>query len=145
MSDQAEFVTPQQGSVAPLGAGRVPREHRMSKHITLLGVFHIVYHALGVVIGIGIFMLLSTVGGISGDPDAMVVLPIIGTFVGGFILFLSAPGVIAGIWLIRRRGWARVLAMIVGGLGIVDIPLGTALGAYTFWVLMQDDCIELFD
>ncbi len=35
--------------------------------------------------------------------------------------------------------------MIVGGLGLMDIPLGTALGAYTFWVLMQDDTVELFD
>ncbi len=35
--------------------------------------------------------------------------------------------------------------MIVGGLGLMDVPLGTLLGVYTFWVLVQDDCVELFD
>ena len=117
----------------------------MNKHITLLGVFHIVYHALGLFVGLGIFALLSMIGCASGDPEAAVILPIVGTFVAVLLIGLSAPGVIAGIWLLRRRGWARILAMIVGGLGLMDIPLGTALGAYTFWVLMQDDSVELFD
>jgi len=145
MTEQTNPHAPGQGGAAPERGRRVPAEHRMSKHITLLGVFHIVYHALGLFIGVGIFALLSTIGCISGDPDAAVVLPIVGTFIAVLLIGLSAPGVIAGIWLLRRRGWARILAMIVGGLGLVDIPVGTALGAYTFWVLMQDDTLELFD
>ena len=32
--------------------------------------------------------------------------------------------------------------LTTGALGLVDIPLGTALGVYTFWVLIQDDAIE---
>jgi hypothetical protein len=145
MTEQTGTSAGPQESAAPAGRRPVPAGQRMGKHITLLGVFHIVYHALGLIVGIGIFALLSSIGCASGDPDAAVILPIIGSFIGGLFILLSAPGVIAGIWLIQRRGWARVLTMIVGGLGLLDIPLGTALGVYTFWVLMQDDCVELFD
>ena len=145
MTEQTNPSAPRQGVAAPAGGTRRPAEHRMSKHITLLGVFYIVYHALGLLVGLGIFALLSMIGCVSGDPDVAVILPIVGTFIAVLLIGLSAPGVIAGIWLLRRRGWARILAMIVGGLGLMDIPVGTALGAYTFWVLMQDDCVELFD
>ena len=145
MTEQTNQSAVPQGGAAPVGRARGPVEHRMSKHITLLGVFFIVYHALGLFVGLGIFALLSTIGCISGDPDAAVVLPIVGTFIAVLLIGLSAPGVIAGIWLLRRRGWARILTMIVGGLGLMDVPLGTLLGVYTFWVLVQDDCVELFD
>lgn len=144
MADMTGGPAPGHGSGASTAVVRVPAEHRMSKHITLLGVFHIVYHALGLIVGLGIFALFSTIGCISGDPDAALILPIVGTFLAVLLIALSAPGVIAGIWLLRRRGWARILALVVGGLGLIDIPVGTALGAYTFWVLMQDDCVELF-
>ncbi len=145
MTEQTNLSAQQLGGAAPVGTKRVPVEHRMSKHITLLGVFYIVYHSLGLFVGLGLFALLSTIGCVSGDPEAAVILPIIGTFFAVLLLALSAPGVIAGIWLLRRRGWARILTMIVGGLGLLDVPLGTLLGVYTFWVLMQDDCVELFE
>ncbi len=144
MTERTNPTAFEQGGAASAGRTRAPAEHRMSKHITLLGVFHIVYHSIGLFVGLGIFALFSTIGCVSGDPDAAVILPIVGTFIAVLLIGLAAPGVIAGIWLLRRRGWARILTMIVGGLGLMDIPVGTALGVYTFWVLMQDDCVELF-
>jgi len=116
----------------------------MEKHITLLGVLHIVYHAIGAAVGVAIFALLSTIACIADDPDAAIVLTIVGTSIAVFLLLLTLPGIIAGIGIIRRRSWARILGMVVGGLGLIDIPLGTALGVYTFWVLMHDDCMKLF-
>ena len=55
---------------------------------------------------------------------------------------LAIPGIIAGIGLVQRRPWARVLALVVGAIGLLDIPVGTALGIYTFWVLMRDEAID---
>lgn len=116
----------------------------MEKHITLLGIFHIVYHAIGALVGIGIFALLTTIAAVADDPDAAVILPIVGTSIAAFFLVLTAPGIIGGIGLLKRRGWARILTLIVGGLGLIDISLGTALGVYTFWALMDDDAVKLF-
>jgi len=32
--------------------------------------------------------------------------------------------------------WARMLAIVFGCFSLLDIPLGTALGIYTLWVLL---------
>lgn len=117
----------------------------MDKHVTLLGVLFIAYHALGLIIGFVIMAFLSTIGCLSGDPVAVTVLSTIGIGVGMFLIVLSIPGVVAGIWLLHRRPWARILAMIVGAFDLIDIPLGTALGIYSFWVLLHDDTIRIFE
>jgi hypothetical protein len=115
---------------------------RIEKHITLVAVFHIVYHALGFLVGLTVFAVLSLIGRLTHDPVAATILRWIGTFSGTFFIVLSVPGVVAGFWLLRRREWARILTLIVGALGLIDIPLGTALGVYTFWVLIQDEAVE---
>ncbi len=116
----------------------------MEKHVTLVGVLHIVYHALGVVWAFVIFGLLGVVGRVSGDPDAAVILGVVGAVVATMLIVLSVPGIIGGIGLLRNRGWGRIVAMVVGILGLIDVPFGTALGVYTLWVLMHDDAIPLF-
>ncbi|MGA7156036.1 MAG: hypothetical protein WBY53_04275 [Acidobacteriaceae bacterium] len=43
--------------------------------------------------------------------------------------------VLTGYALLTRQPWGRVLGIIFGILALVHIPLGTALGIYTLWVL----------
>jgi hypothetical protein len=112
------------------------------KHLTLVGVFHIVYHALGFVLGIGIISLFSALGAITRDPQANAILATIGGVVGTIMIVVAIPGVIGGIGLLRRQPWARILALIIGAVDLLDIPLGTALGIYTFWVLMRDEVVD---
>ena len=114
----------------------------IEKHITLVGVFHIVYHSLAVLFGLFLFGLMAFVGGLVDDPVATRVLWLVGTFFATFLTVLSVPGIIGGVWLLKRREWARILTLIVGALGLIDIPLGTALGVYTLWVLIQDDAVR---
>jgi hypothetical protein len=115
---------------------------RIEKHITLVGVFHIVYHALALLFGLLIVGILGFVGTLVYDPVGTRVLWLVGTFVATFLIVLSVPGIIGGIWLLKRREWARILTLIVGALGLIDIPLGTALGVYTLWALIQDEAVE---
>ena len=116
----------------------------MEKHITLLGVFHIVYHALGFVIGILIISLLTWVGHFVGEPEVASILAVVASVIGFFLIILAIPGIIAGIGLLTKRPWARILALVVGIIDLLDIPVGTALGVYTLWVLMSDESIPLF-
>ncbi|MEA3409752.1 MAG: hypothetical protein U9Q95_05340, partial [Candidatus Eisenbacteria bacterium] len=109
------------------------------------GVLFIAYHILGLVVGFVIMGVLSSVGCLTGDPTAMTILTAIGVGIGTFLIVLSVPGIIAGIALLMRRRWARILALIVGAFDLIDIPFGTALGIYSFWVLLHDDTIRVFD
>ena len=117
----------------------------MEKHVTLLGALFIAYHILGLIAGFVIMGLLSSIGCLSGDPQAMAILSTIGVAIGSFLILLSIPGLIAGIFLLKRAPWARIMALIVGALDLIDIPFGTALGVYCFWVLLNDGTIEVFE
>lgn len=48
----------------------------------------------------------------------------------------SAAGMAAGIGLLTRQSWARLLTIMLGFVSLIDMPLGTALGIYTLWVLL---------
>lgn len=42
---------------------------------------------------------------------------------------------VAGIALLRRASWGRVMAIVMAVLALIHPLLGTALGIYTLWVL----------
>jgi hypothetical protein len=58
------------------------------------------------------------------------------TFVGGLVLIKAAAGFISGWGLLQREPWARAATLIVGFISLFNVPLGTALGIYTLWVLL---------
>jgi hypothetical protein len=116
----------------------------MHKHVTAVAALHIGFSIFGLLIGLVVFFVLGTVAAFADDPDAMVVLPLIATVVGGGMMLLSLPGIIGGIGLLKHKNWARILILIVSVFDILNIPLGTALAVYTFWVLLQDETVRLF-
>lgn len=118
--------------------------NHMEKHVTLVAVINIVFGAIGVLVGLFLFVVIVCGGLISGDPHAMTVTGIVGTTLCGFFLLISVPEVIGGIGLLKRRGWARILVLIIGILDLVNIPIGTAIGIYTIWVLLNEKTSQLF-
>lgn len=130
----------------------------MEQHVTVVGVLRIGFGALGI-LGAIILLLIaaivfaSTVGPgiISGDEEALRILTAIGSGVGlflcGIALFvalLSVPGIIGGIGLLRLKPWARYLVLILAVFDLFNIPIGTAVGVYSIWVLVHDDTAQLF-
>src|SRR4029077_21224156 len=55
------------------------------------------------------------------------------------ILVKAALGLAAGAGLLQRAPWARILALVVGFIALLNLPFGTALGIYTIWVLLAGD------
>ena len=117
----------------------------MEKHITLVGILHIVYSSLGLVIAIALFVIITGAGIISGDDTAMMVTGIVGVVLFLFLLIVSIPGLIGGIGLLKRWPWSRILMIVIGALNLFSVPLGTALGIYTLWVLMNREAIEIMN
>ena len=114
-------------------------------HVKILGILHIARGAVVLLVGIAGFVVLTGIGAISGDSTAFGVLGLIGTIILAFMGLLAVPSVIAGIGLLMRKEWGRILALVVGILSLIDIPLGTALGAYTIWVLMDAEGRQVFE
>lgn len=126
---------------------------QMEKHIQVLGILHIVYSAFGILIGVFVLILFAGIGVFVGSiPDVPppasegvpAILTVIGLVVASLVFLFSVPGIIGGIGLLKRQEWGRILALIVGFFDLLHIPLGTALGVYTIWVLMNDETIRFF-
>jgi len=113
-------------------------------HVPIIGWLSIVSSGLLLVIGVGGFFLLSSIGVISGDRQAALILGIIGTWGGLFFVALALPGFAAGYGLLKRKEWGRILAIVVAFVHLINFPLGTLLGVYTLWVLLQTSAGEYF-
>jgi hypothetical protein len=54
-----------------------------------------------------------------------------------FVIVKSCAGILAGYGLLQCFSWARMLAIVMGFLDVLHMPLGTALGIYTIWTLLS--------
>jgi hypothetical protein len=116
----------------------------LQQHVTILGWLYVVGHAIFLALGAFVFLLLIGLAPVTGEPEPMWILPLVGTTVGLLMAALGLPGVLAGYGLLTRKSWARILALIVGILGLVNVPVGTAIGLYTLWVLTQPVATDYF-
>ncbi len=116
----------------------------MEKHVTFVGALRIGLGLLGILAAM--IVVVAVVGGglISGDREAIRITAIVGPVVAFFLVLLSVPGIIGGIGLLKWKPWARFLVLILAVLDLFNIPIGTALGIYTIWVLMRDETVQLF-
>lgn len=119
---------------------------QIEQHIPILGGIHLVGGAFFIAIGLFMFLLLSGIGvAVAGeDPVAPRILIIVGTAVGTLLVVLGLPGIAAGYGLLKRRPWARGLAIVVGILNLFNVPIGTIIGVYTLLVLAQTDATDYF-
>jgi len=115
------------------------------QHVTVVAALNIGLGALGLVLGIIAFVVLAGIGLLSGDPDAMPILTFIAVIAAGFFLITSVPDIIGGIGLVKRQSWARILVLILSVLKLINIPLGTIVGVYSIWVLVQDEAVQMLD
>ena len=116
----------------------------MDKHLTIVAALHIGLSILCIFIGVIVFFVLVVSGIVSQDEEAMWILSIIGVAVGFFLIIISIPSIIGGIGLLKRKNWARILILIVSAIDLLNVPLGTALGVYSIWVLIQDETVKMF-
>src|SRR6478609_7373075 len=116
----------------------------MRDHVRILGWCFIVYSAIIVLVGLGIGSVVLFGGAIFGDHEAMFITGAVGAAIACFLMIIALPGLLAGIGLLKMQPWARIVAIIVGVLHILSFPLGTALGVYTLWVLLNVETEALF-
>jgi hypothetical protein len=122
----------------------------MIGHIKILGWIHVVFGALGLMAAFVIFTVFGGIAGmigIAGDSDSRVAAPIL-VLIGGIVLMiiavLSIPGLIGGIGLLNFKPWARILMIVLSALHILNVPIGTLLGVYGLWALLNPEAEALF-
>ena len=116
------------------------QRNRVQEHVRLLAILWMAYSALTVVGGIVLIVISNTLFGRfsqAGPPPEVTswLRPFL-TVIGYLILSKAAASLIAGLGLLQREPWGRTLTLVVGFISLFNIPIGTALGVYTLWVLL---------
>ena len=113
-------------------------------HISVVGWLQILNSAINLLVAAFIVAVLVGIGSITNDPTANAILATTGWLTGGFLAALALPGLIAGIGLLNRSSWSRVMAIVIAIFQLALFPIGTILGAYTLFVLLQRSAEEAF-
>ncbi len=122
----------------------------MAIHVKIIAVLFLVAGTLMLVGGLfsSLFAgLLASVVGASGEEGAGFAAAVLG--LGGIALMValvlfSIPSFICAWGLLRLRGWARVLAIILGAISLLKFPLGTLFGVYVLVVMFRKDTEAIF-
>ena len=117
----------------------------LTQHIGRLGVLWIAFSVwrligAGAIFAFGHFLI----GRVLRFHGPAHLVPAIVSAVGIFLLAGALAGLAAGWGLLERETWARPLALVLAVLALLDLPFGTALGAYTLWVLLPEDAAEQY-
>jgi hypothetical protein len=118
----------------------------MKQHVSFVGAIHIGFGILGLLGALTIFIIFNFAGNfVETEPFANEILSFLGGTISLIIMFFASLGIIGGIGLFSYKPWARILVMIVSAVNCLNIPIGTAKGVYSIWVLMQKETMDLFD
>jgi hypothetical protein len=113
----------------------------VEKHLNVLAYLHIIYSLFGLVAAVVVLMFMSGLGLIptlsNGSVAPLAVLMILATVIAFLMILRLLPGLIGGLGLLKRKQWSRILLIVVAILDLFAVPLGTALGIYTLWVLFN--------
>ena len=125
-----------------------PRRSRLQEHLRLLGILWFAFSALEVLGGFILFIVANTLFVHLSDgaaPSTANFLRPLLSLVAAFVFLKGAAGFLAGYGLLQRMSWARPLALVLAFLALIHVPLGTALGVYTLWVLLPAQSEEEYE
>ena len=117
-------------------------------HVKVLAILYLVFAGLSVLCGLGILLLTGAVSGIVGaGGDTEFMIPFIrlgGTAAATFCFVWAIPGFVVGAGLLKHRGWARILGIVLSALSLMHVPFGPAPGVSGLWILFNRDTERLF-
>jgi len=117
----------------------------MEKHINLVGILWITYGALNFLMALFFFFLFFGLSFIPNiEIEVSIVFRVLAISIFITMLIFSIPDIIGGIWLMKRKEWARILILIFAFLNILAFPIGTALSIYTLVILFNNEVAQLF-
>lgn len=123
----------------------------MHKHINLLGVLYLVWGSLGVLLGLAMFLLAAGAAVMAGSPlreGTELAASVTAVSLAVFGVLLLAGGAVnawVGSGVRRHRASARLMGLLLALLNLFLFPFGTALGLYSFWVLLNNEGRRVFE
>lgn len=116
----------------------------MDTHIKVVGLINIIFGFLGLMAAGIVFIAVAGGGLLSGDSEAIMITSIVATSISSVIAIFSIPEIIAGWGILKMKSWGRILGIVIAILDLLAFPIGTAIGIYSLWVLMNEETEHIF-
>ncbi len=117
---------------------------KSTEHITLVAVLHIAWSLLLLVAGCVVFVLSGAGGLLAGEDELAYVAVAVATLATTLLFITAAAGLVGAYGLLKRRSWGRFTLMVLSAVWLIKIPVGTAMGIYSFYVLTRVEIVEEF-
>lgn len=124
----------------------------MQTHVKVLGVVYLAVGACMLLMAGFLALTMGSVAGIVGataEPqDAAIAVPILGIAGTALVTMLgifSLPSLVTGYGLLYFKPWARIVGIVLSAVSLINIPIGTVVGAYGLWVLLNKETERLFN
>lgn len=123
----------------------------MQTHVKVLGVVYLAVGACMLLAAVFLALTMGSVAGIVGataEPqDAAIAIPVLGlagTALVSMLGLFALPSLITGYGLLYYKPWSRIVGIVLSAVSLINIPLGTVVGAYGLWVLLNKETERLF-
>ena len=125
----------------------------MSRHVAFLSRLFLVWSAFNAIIAVAVFAFAVAAASLaltsgSERPGTEVAAGITAatlTVLAMAALIWAAVHYICATGLRQQRAAARILGLVLGLFNLPLVPLGTMLGVYALWVLLQEETRRLFE
>ncbi|MDQ8200903.1 hypothetical protein QEH56_22240 [Pelagicoccus enzymogenes] len=127
--------------------------------LRLLGIFHLVLAGLsliGLLFMLAHYLIMNTVmsnpemwtkadtnNNLPPPEEFFALFKWFYLFFGGAIVAGGVGNLLSGIFIKKRKN--RTFSLVVGALNVLQFPFGTALGIFTFILLLRDSVRELYE
>jgi hypothetical protein len=115
----------------------------MDRHVRILGLLNMVFGIGGLAFAILVLIVFGGFRGLFASFEGSM-LAVISVMLISFQLVISIPCAIAGSLVMRYNEVGRVILIICSALNILNFPVGSALGGYGLWVLLEAETDPLF-
>lgn len=123
----------------------------METHVRVAAWLRIIWSAGGLLVAFVVLVVFtgaSALVGAAGGSDAHAAVPwimVAGAWIATVFGVLALPGLITAWGLLTYRPWARIVDIALSAFDLFHVPLGTALGTYSIWVMLQPETVDLFE
>lgn len=118
------------------------------QHLHLLSILYLVWGGLALLLGVSTLLLAGAALAIGAGSDAKRWSAVVTALAFAFCALALLVGGTANAWagsaLKRRRPGGRLAALGLAVPNLFVLPFGTALGVYSFWVLLHEETRQEF-
>ena len=114
----------------------------LDTHARVAAVLHIVLASLSLLVllvigaAVGAFGALGPSVGV--DREIAAWLGGVGVLLVAVFALVAVTEIVGAVLLLRGSDFGRVMTMVFSGLQLLNIPFGTAVGAYSLWALLRE-------